>query len=292
MSSVPSRLADQLHEEALAIVARYKTCEFDLVEVLQKIDRHQIYLSRMFRSLYQYATEGLGLSEEIAYAFINVARKSNEIPALKEEIKSGALTVAKAKRITAVLTRENQNHWLELARTSTKQKLEREIAMASPVHAVADQLKYIHPTAEKSDSAQVLNLGQTVRVQLQAGISERLMLDIRRVQELISQRLRRPATLEDVIKAMVAEYLHKHDPVQIAARRKTSDPEKPVKIALKNQVMLKYQGQCAYKNKYGERCSKKTFLDVHHILPQSEGGTDDLGNLQLLCSGHHKMVHH
>lgn len=30
---------------------------------------------------------------------------------------------------------------------------------------------------------------------------------------------------------------------------------------------------------------------VHHILPRSAGGTDDLGNLAALCWSHHRWVH-
>lgn len=32
-------------------------------------------------------------------------------------------------------------------------------------------------------------------------------------------------------------------------------------------------------------------LTVHHIVPKSEGGADDLDNLQTLCLTHRRMVH-
>src|SRR5574338_1476780 len=38
----------------------------------------------------------------------------------------------------------------------------------------------------------------------------------------------------------------------------------------------------------GGVCS--AILDVHHILPEAEGGTDDPENLMTLCHAHHTML--
>ncbi|MCB0390845.1 MAG: HNH endonuclease, partial [Bdellovibrionales bacterium] len=53
----------------------------------------------------------------------------------------------------------------------------------------------------------------------------------------------------------------------------------------------KYQGQCAYQNANGQKCNQSTFLEIHHKRPVSQGGANDISNLVLLCSGHHKMLH-
>src|SRR5262245_27236240 len=108
------------HEKAVEVVKRYKRSEIELIEVLEEVERLMVHHALGFSSLYRYTTDGLGLSPEVAYIFINVARKSKEVPALKEEIKKGTITVSKAKKISAVLTKQNQNHWLALAQTSSK----------------------------------------------------------------------------------------------------------------------------------------------------------------------------
>ena len=38
-------------------------------------------------------------------------------------------------------------------------------------------------------------------------------------------------------------------------------------------------------------CMNMTDLVVHHIKRRSQGGTNDLSNLKVLCKGHHKMIH-
>jgi len=58
--------------------------------------------------------------------------------ALKEEIKSGAISISKATRIASVLKPENQNHWLDLAKTlqNTNGK---QVAIANPKTAFRER---------------------------------------------------------------------------------------------------------------------------------------------------------
>ena len=39
-------------------------------------------------------------------------------------------------------------------------------------------------------------------------------------------------------------------------------------------------------------CKNTTFLDLHHVVPRSEGGRNDTGNLVTLCGAHHRAIHH
>jgi hypothetical protein len=38
-------------------------------------------------------------------------------------------------------------------------------------------------------------------------------------------------------------------------------------------------------------CEHTRFLEVHHILPREQGGTNDLANLRVLCSSCHRLLH-
>jgi 5-methylcytosine-specific restriction protein A len=38
--------------------------------------------------------------------------------------------------------------------------------------------------------------------------------------------------------------------------------------------------------------NEEPFLEVHHIIPLSEGGTDDLKNTAALCPNCHRAVHY
>ncbi|MEO8845990.1 MAG: HNH endonuclease, partial [Kofleriaceae bacterium] len=39
------------------------------------------------------------------------------------------------------------------------------------------------------------------------------------------------------------------------------------------------------------RCRSARFIEIHHIVPRSEGGSHDATNLTPLCDGHHKHLH-
>lgn len=263
------------HERALIVVNRYRKCEVALVELLQRADDRRIYGALGYNSLFRYACEGWGLSEEIAYTFINVARKARQVPALKEAIRSGRISITKAKKISAVLTVENQQQWLTLAATLPKSQLEREVAKANPREAVVESVKFVS--------------GE--RLELKVGISQEMMLKLRRAQDVLSQKRRAPVGLEDVLGEAVALYLKKQDPLQ----QRSSKPQVPGPVerlpkSLKRQVIRKFGGQCAHVEK-GVRCKERRFLEVHHKVPLSQGGTHDLSNLKLLCSGHHRAKH-
>jgi hypothetical protein len=70
-----------------------------------------------------------------------------------------------------------------------------------------------------------------------------------------------------------------------------SPRRKTIKAATTHAVMLRTGGRCAFVNERGERCNKDRFLHLHHIVPLSQGGSDDQSNLTCLCSGHHALVH-
>lgn len=304
-------IIDQIHQKALRIAQSYKRCEVELIEVLEEADKHKVHYKLGFSSLFKYATDGLGLSPEVAYIFINVARKSAQIPALKVELKTGSITVSKAKRISSVINSENQSHWIELAKNSSKRELEKLVAAVNPKELIPEKIDFVHPQNEIREKVSLKSVASgDVRVQMQLGISEHLMLRLRRVQDVISQSAKRPVNLEEALAKMVDQFLTRNDPVQKAARQIMRgmrlgpgpvDSKLPssipisgrtsIKAQIRHQIYLKYRGRCAHTSPDGKRCEERRHLDIHHLVPVSKGGSNDVANLILLCSGHHKGIH-
>lgn len=309
-----SEIVEQIHLRAQTAVRLYKKCEADLIEIFESADKFRVHIALGYSSLFNYATSALGLSEEVAYTFINVARKVREVPELKTKIREQKISVSKARRITAVLTKENQKHWLELAEQLPKRKLEKMVAAENPRAAVIEKTTYI-----SSDI-----------VQLQVAVSEKLILKIRRAQDVLSQKKRRPVSLEETMAAMTETFLAKHDPHELAQRQaakgklkpelcpgtvgalalgaeKIETPElskvernrggsrpthrSPISASIRHRLHIKFNSQCAHVSKNGERCGQKRFLDIHHVTPVAAGGGNDLDNLQLLCRSHHRYCH-
>jgi hypothetical protein len=54
----------------------------------------------------------------------------------------------------------------------------------------------------------------------------------------------------------------------------------------KRAVWLRDGGRCAFVGRNGRRCEERGFLEFHHIVPFSAGGTATADNLELRCRAH------
>jgi 5-methylcytosine-specific restriction endonuclease McrA len=287
-----------LHEKALQITKSYLKAESDLISVLQEIDDCRGYREIGFKSLFEYATQSLGLSESVSYNLITIARKSKEVPQLQEMIRSQVISVSNARMIAPVLTEDNQERWLSSAAKLSKRELEKEIAQEFPERLVQERARYV---SEK-------------RIELKMGISEDVHEMLKRVQDLVSSQIGNAATLEETLRVALELYIEKKDPMEKARRverrhahlsqAKSDKAEmEPVPGQVKSNprfipariehaVRLRDHGKCTHRTSQGTPCNERRWLDVHHVKPLSEGGLTHLDNLTLICRGHHQMLHH
>ncbi len=303
----------QIHTKALEVAGRYQRSVSELLEILQTLDARKTFREYECTSLFQYAVKHLKLSEDVAFNFITVARKAIEVPALKQEIQAGTITVAKARKICSVLTAGNQSHWLAKATEVSTRELEREVARVNPKAAVAETSTYV---AED-------------RIRLVLGVSEEFMKMLKRVQDLEARSTQKSGNHEAALQASLESYLEKHDPIRrakrvVAAKNaksatacpvtrrvyrsesiqaqdagseylepkiKSTSLRKPLASALRHQLRLRDQDRCAMVDSSGKRCAGTRWLDFHHVIPLSKGGEDTLGNLVTLCHTHHQRQH-
>ncbi len=293
-----------LHEKALKTAQNYLRAESDLIAVLQQIDDCRGYREMGYRSLFEYTTQSLKLSESVSFNLIAIARKSKEVPMLQEMIQKQEITLSNARVIAPVLTPENQDRWLAAAATLSKRTLEKEIAKERPELAVQESTRYV---SEK-------------RIELKLGISEELYEILKRVQDLVSSQSGQAASLEETLRVALELYLDKKDPHKKAERaekreasdrttqsspapgqvRPNSTPSQSnpriIPAKLQHQIRLRDQSQCTFQSSLGTgqgtRCQEKRWLHFHHVQPLSEGGQTTFENLALLCRAHHRLVHH
>jgi hypothetical protein len=195
-------MGERVHRRAVEISGRYLRAEAELIEVLQQVEEHRVFMKRGHSSLFNYVVQELGLSESVTFNLIAVARKSREVPELKVQIAQGAITLSNARKIAPVLTQANQGEWLTKAAQLSHRQLEKEVVKIRPLAATTERVSYVTPH----------------RVKMELGLSEKDMLDLRRAQDLLSRKQGRPARVEDLVMAMTQEYLDKHDPVRRAQR--------------------------------------------------------------------------
>jgi hypothetical protein len=297
-----------LHNEAVIISKNLQRQEFLMLEILQKIDEKKVYRILGFKSLFQYSTIALKLSENRAYTFILVARKAKGLSKMQEALKSGDLSLSKAKRISSVISNESEDEWLKAAKVMTQRNLERAVAKVNPRSSIEEGARFISETV----------------LEFRAAITTETEKSINRVMDLRSQSKGRPATYDEVLGEAMRFYLEHKDPVikaqrilknkmkdftykdsdggedikireatnssQAASKDKSQDSKtrkrKPIPARLEHLVNLRDQGKCQK-----EFCHDSRWTDIHHVKPVSQGGENILENLITLCRSHHQMEH-
>ncbi len=298
-------IIDQVHSRALEAAERYRRDEAALIDIIQEVEKHLVFLKRKHASLFAYVTTELKLGEHTALSLIAIARKAREVPELKVRMANGSLTLSNARRVASVITPENQKEWLEKATTLSQKRLEKEIVRVRPGEAVQEKASYV--TAE--------------RVRLEVGLWERSMLELRHAQDLLSQAKQRPVSLEETLETLTREFIRRNDPIERAKRQTvrkpvpknaalTGAPISPttpkcpttpvnalgarrvrVPAAVLHQVRLRDQGRCTQILSSGRRCNHRRWIETHHKVPVSQGGPDTLENLVTLCNAHHRAAH-
>ena len=300
-----------LHLKAISLAQDLKRIEAELIDVLQKISASRLFKTMGYSSLFEYATKALGLTEGVAYGFISVSRKSNEVPALKEAIASGSVTVSQVRRVAAVMTVQNASELIQKVQSLTQKEIEREVARINPKTATPERAKYV--TEE--------------RVELRFGASESFMKKLKRVQDLVAQKQRAHAGYEASLETALDYYLEKNDPAKRAerilekkpnsesSRSKTDTCEATLSATIlssrtvgrnmnsdrsfrvtlpaktKHIVFRRDQGRCTFVHPNGSRCDQARWLEVHHLRPVALGGDNSIDNLATLCSSHHRRLH-
>lgn len=282
-----------LHSETVALCRLHRKVEAKLICSLQEIDRLKLYKHFNQPSLFLYAVKEFSLSEPIAYAFIAVARKARDLPPLQTPIGARRISVSKATRIVSCLTADNAQDVIEFAIAYTCREIDFECARRNPKRPKRDRIRPIG--------------ADSVEISFTASCS--LLEKIQRVQSLEARRGAAQAGLAPAIEAALDAYLKHRDPVRKAERAEArkgglcthkvvrvepvvqSKARAPLTAAQKHAVFARDGGKCTHVGTSGERCKSDRWIDVHHVRPVSRDGGNEPGNLVLLCSYHHELVH-
>lgn len=269
-----------LHVRAVELSRQHRILEAELVDILRAIDRRKLFKQLGYSSLFLYASDGLGLSESVAYALITVARKSAEIEALKVAIARGSLSVGKASRVCSVLTTDNAESMIAFAEEHSLREIDREVARLRPQAAAPDRISPLATDLHK----------------LQGSINDDVRDMLERIQDLLAGKA---GDLNGLLRIVCTEWLERHDPVRKA--RRAPEPKEhelcahrvgePMRAGQRHAVHRRDDGRCTFVDQRGQRCSNQRFTQIHHLRPVSQGGTNEPENLTTLCSYHHALIH-
>ena len=171
-----------LHEQAVRLAKEYRQKESELLEVLMQMKQKSCFALLGYRGVFEYVTLALKLGEAQAYYLQKVVTKSIEVPALKEAVVSGEISLSQARRIVSVVTEETSKEWITNGTLNQKQ-LELAVAEKNPHAKVKERLTPVGPRL----------------IQMVVALTPETEALLKRVKELESQRTKSAASWNDVI---------------------------------------------------------------------------------------------
>ena len=124
----PGRSARCAHDQLVAAVADMEQARHNAVLWFAEIDRRQLYRELGYTSMQQYAAEALRFSRTRLHDFLRLARRLDELPAIRASVASGELGYTKAREIVKVASTKTERQWLAAATSLSRRDLERKVA--------------------------------------------------------------------------------------------------------------------------------------------------------------------
>ena len=288
------KISDQaLMEKLSAAVREERRLTIQVLHLLCEVEARELFAKLGFSSLFSYCVEHLKYSESAAQRRIVAMRAIRNLPELEEKIESGKLSLSVVALAESAL-RQNAKNEKRKVEASEQRQVFREVEGLSRRRAEAVLVEKFELELPKPKAEQALSNGG-VRIALE--FSEDEMREIEELRRLSS----RPTTTKEMILSMVrAEVGKKKRQLGEAPllRKSKSAPggstsaggSDAISAAVKREVWVRAHGQCEHQVLSGARCSSRHTLEFDHVLPRAHGGSDEPGNLRLLCVAHHRLV--
>lgn len=157
-------LADaELLSRTIALSARSRRAEAELVVHLAEVDHRRLYLQEACPSMFVYCTSRLGLSEAEAYVRITVARASRRFSSILPMLASGDVHLTAVSRLAAHLTEDNADAILARAVGRSRREIDAIVAELAPKPDVPPSVRRI-PAAPRPDRRGELCLDRVAAV--------------------------------------------------------------------------------------------------------------------------------
>jgi hypothetical protein len=310
----------ELLERLRELLADEANLEADLLVHVGEVDARELYAAQGYPSLYAYLTEGLHLSESVAYHRIQVARAARKFPALLERIRAGELHLSGALVLISALTPANHTELLERVRHKSKRAIEemvRDLAPRPDVRALVRALP--SPAAPPEPQACATPrpapampappvpprscpapepLGNA-RYHVQFTASAETRDKLREAQALLRHQIPDGDLAQLFDRALDAL-------IREARRAKFAETDRPrerdadtpadvpanrhIPAEIRRAVVARDGGCCSFVARDGHRCASRDGLEFHHIDPYARTKRHRLDSITLLCRAHNRYA--
>ena len=154
----------QLANNLIGAHATERYAGAEVVAYLVELERRQLHLSDGYSSLFEYCTNKLGMSEDVAGTRIGAARVAAEYPCVLEMLADGRLYLSGLRLLKPHLNADNHRELLEAAASKSKRAIDKLLAerFAKP-DVPASIRKLPSPKASSSPSSDLLSAARRTK---------------------------------------------------------------------------------------------------------------------------------
>jgi len=246
---------------------------------LPQIFKEKIYAKIGFASIDEYAAKLAGLSQEQVKRALSLDEKFSDLPALKNLLETGEVSINKLAKVASIATTENQEILADKVRLLPCRALETLVRDERAAHSPA--------AAKNQDGLQKpLIDGNFVHVnkmelQLSEEVKDKLMELQRKgidINDLILQMLQaRVAEIEAEKEEIAEEVLQKSE----KRKRQGKKPSRYIQVKVRNILIKEHGTKCSIPS-----CNKPA-KERHHTQRYALAGTNDPRYMAPLCEEHH-----
>lgn len=278
---------------------------YKFMGLLPEVYRRKLYEKKGFDSVFEFAKKLAGLSEEQVRRVLNLEKKFEETPVLKNLLTSGEVSVNKLARVASIATQENQEALAEQVKIlpqaaletlvrdekSVQQELKNENGLDESLFE-EKSVRTHNNTSEQSGAKR----NQNIELELSDEVRQKL-LELQQkeidVNTLILEMLQKRELEIAQEKEQIAEEMsgngngntNSHTPMLARLEQTRIKPTRHIPIKIKKLLHKEHGNKCSIPN------CKNPAEAIHHTQRFSLSHTHDPRYLAPLCRNHHIIAH-
>lgn len=304
-----SRLSNQELELRLKdLVQKERKFLHVILEHIREIDVRRLYLDKAYSSIYEYLTKELGYSGSAAMRRLEAARLLRDVPQVAERIQEGSLNLSQIGELSRAI-KEKEKVSGDKVSALQQQELVEHVSGLTTGETQHELARVLDLPVKEFDTKKVQ---QDESVRLGITLSKEQYEKLLQCKDLAAHILLQDSgsiSLTDVIEFLADHYLDekfkpakkKKESVNLKTVAEESKDSKAAivttdAVVVRKSVTPKLRRMVFHRDKCcqyvdlrtGKKCNSSFALQVDHKTSKWAGGSNDLSNLQLLCSQHNR----
>jgi hypothetical protein len=281
-----------------------------IVECLREAEKRMLFAQMGMSSLWEFATQYLGLSQGNAHLKIAAMRLTRDFEIAKDKVERGELSITNAAKVNTffrqeqktghVLTFEQKTEVIQSVAGLSQSQCERVLLSLAPgaipvekVRAVTDTMTEIKMVVDQGTLEVLERLRELVSHKMPNATYAELLdyLAREKVKDLEKKQMGTSPVSDfeldtETVKPTYLVGSTGEVTQTSAAPVSAPTPRKYISVVDRRWVMRRAMGQCEHTPPDGRRCTSRWQLELDHICPLALGGKNERTNYRIVCKKH------